>query len=120
MFRSLFVHCAGETHTGWVNKTSDIIYETNHTHWQERIDLSAQLYALTDRSSPNVLPSGSHNIPFAFVVCALLEEVRKGKNILQIPPGLPSSVYSKVFGWTRYSVLAEACLGNNHGTTILG
>lgn len=104
---SCFLRCShfvtGETHTGWVDKQSEVVYDTRIQHWHERFDMTSAYMKGNKR-----LPPGRHLIPFKF-------QVKKGSllhhsQMLQIPLVLPSSVRQNVTGYpcaTKYLCCAE-------------
>lgn len=59
------VKLTGVIHTGWTNKTSDVVYESNEEILHEFMDATTYL---TEISDGELLPEGEHSIRFNFKV----------------------------------------------------
>jgi len=78
------IKLTGVIHTGWTNKTSDVVYESNEEILHEFLDASSYLSEISDGE---LLPEGEHSIRFNF----------------KLSMDVVSSMHNDYFGWVRYT-----------------
>lgn len=81
--KKIGVEMIGETRTHWLKKSSDKSYECYDSHFYEFLDLTSYL---SENSDGELLPVGTHQIPFSFA----------------LPKNLPST-FANDFGHTSYN-----------------
>lgn len=84
----LTVRLMGQAQTGWRNKNSDVLYESNEQVLDEYVDLTRSLAEHCDENSS--LTEGLHNICFQ----------------IPLPLDVISSIDKENYGWVRYTCTA--------------
>uniref|UniRef100_A0A914XLH6 JmjC domain-containing protein n=1 Tax=Plectus sambesii TaxID=2011161 RepID=A0A914XLH6_9BILA len=88
------VKLTGIVHTGWVNKTSDVVYESNDEIVHDYMDATNYL---ADVSDGELLPEGEHFIKFHF----------------KLSMDIVASMHNDYFGWVRYTCSGLLAISDN-------